>query len=418
MGRLTSARCDAMLRDNASLFRHMWSSESWGRMAASRPACWERRRDAPTVRLALQEFFDATLRGAHCTSDWYEGHANLPNVSRGAALLGFDDSLILHCRKTVAASAVLRERQRRDELACYAARYEDVRAAHCAGGSLASCQWGDVENHYHRIGQHSRCRKTKEPRCCHHAHVCRRANLNILNLLAQRVPYNLCRNLEWQVCAARGLLPGQGGAKIRLSFPPARLDPEGERPLGQCRGWHPDRLPAGGLYGFTNDDIYYLEVCLYNHMCTNGRELFRMGADDDFVCRFSPTRFAALQVILTAPVTRRSIGCALRRKGPLQTGASSQRKLPSAVGASRPKRSTGSRRGLGRGLIQQRGQGRGRTSGASQRLTGRGPATSLASSPVPTCAECWHINSGRKGDCSAVLGCTSVLCDFCTNGYS
>ena len=32
-----------------------------------------------------------------------------------------------------------------------------------------------------------------------HIRACMQANLNILNLIAGTVPYNVCRNLEWQV---------------------------------------------------------------------------------------------------------------------------------------------------------------------------------------------------------------------------
>ena len=43
-----------------------------------------------------------------------------------------------------------------------------------------------------------------------HAERCVRANVNILSLYGDRLPYNICRNLEWQMCAAQGKLPGQG----------------------------------------------------------------------------------------------------------------------------------------------------------------------------------------------------------------
>ena len=56
-----------------------------------------------------------------------------------------------------------------------------------------------VQRHYDAIGRHTRCKKTPDVRCCTHAHRCKRANLNILNLVGGSTPYNLCRNLEWQV---------------------------------------------------------------------------------------------------------------------------------------------------------------------------------------------------------------------------
>ncbi len=47
-----------------------------------------------------------------------------------------------------------------------------------------------------------------------HAERCVKANLNILSLHGERLPYNICRNLEWQTCAAQGKLPGQGTSKL------------------------------------------------------------------------------------------------------------------------------------------------------------------------------------------------------------
>ena len=43
-----------------------------------------------------------------------------------------------------------------------------------------------------------------------HAANCVRANRNIFSLYGERIPFNICRNLEWMVCAAQGKLPGQG----------------------------------------------------------------------------------------------------------------------------------------------------------------------------------------------------------------
>ena len=37
---LTSAKCDAMLRDPSHLFRRMWAAEAWGEMRPDRPSCF------------------------------------------------------------------------------------------------------------------------------------------------------------------------------------------------------------------------------------------------------------------------------------------------------------------------------------------------------------------------------------------
>ena len=103
------------------------------------------------------------------------------------------------------------------------------------------------------------------------------ANLNILSLYGDRVPYNICRNLEWQVCAAKGQLPGQGGHDIIFARSPNSLDPSSrEKPLGQCRGWRPGGAGNCMRDGYATDDIFFLEVCLFNQICSNGHELFQL----------------------------------------------------------------------------------------------------------------------------------------------
>ena len=67
-----------------------------------------------------------------------------------------------------------------------------------------------------------------------HAEACVSANVNILSI--QDGSYNTCKNLEWQVCAARGWLPGQMSSEIRFSFRPAELNPDF---IGSCTGYAP-----------------------------------------------------------------------------------------------------------------------------------------------------------------------------------
>jgi hypothetical protein len=61
--------------------------------------------------------------------------------------------------------------------------------------------------------------------------------------------------------------------------------------------------PYGGVYGYTTDDIYYLEVCMFNQICENGAELFQLRAGAEWQCSFSPERFRELQDIITEPAT-------------------------------------------------------------------------------------------------------------------
>ena len=62
-------------------------------MTPERPACWERKRDAPHLELDPHQFFQETANGVHCGSNWYEGnYGGMPPFTAAApALLGFDD---------------------------------------------------------------------------------------------------------------------------------------------------------------------------------------------------------------------------------------------------------------------------------------------------------------------------------------
>lgn len=118
-----------------------------------------------------------------------------------------------------------------------------------------------------------------------HAVACVQANVNILSLYGNRIPYNICRNVEWQVCAAKGTLPGQGGRTMRFAYAPKNLEPEsGSKPIGTCEGY----MPAGcGNRGYASSDIYYMEACTYSMICENRDEFWKLDADEDFVCKLS-----------------------------------------------------------------------------------------------------------------------------------
>lgn len=97
MHTLTSAGCDALLRDPSSLMLHMWAAQGWGEMFTS-PPCWSIRRDSSAMKQTASTYFDETLAGSFCDSNWYEGMAGAggrsesrPHFTAAApALLGFD----------------------------------------------------------------------------------------------------------------------------------------------------------------------------------------------------------------------------------------------------------------------------------------------------------------------------------------
>ena len=61
-GNLDSAKCDAMLRDPAHIFRRMWAVEGWARMVPG-TACWDTHRDDANRRHAAADYFSDTLSG-------------------------------------------------------------------------------------------------------------------------------------------------------------------------------------------------------------------------------------------------------------------------------------------------------------------------------------------------------------------
>ena len=209
----------------------------------------------------MHTYFEEVLAGTHCGSNWYEGNPGLLGmrgrpptsfyVDDAPALFGVDADIGATCQKGM--------------------RIQGMTPSNAFG----------------------------------HSGNCVAAGYNILNLNSPRVPYNLCRNLEWQVCAATDQIPAQGDGAVMFATSPSSLDPNGrERPLGKCAGWRPENryMPDGG-FGYGNDDIFYLEACLFDQLCDNGAEIF----DDvdwqkvPFRCVFNPTRFHELERILSEP---------------------------------------------------------------------------------------------------------------------
>ena len=248
---LSHEKCHDLLRDSSHRFRRMWAAEAWAPMQPGQPACWETVRNRPKRSQMSSTFFDETLQGRHCDSNWYQGNGGTlgtvgPDFSKthAPALLGFDESI--------------------DE---YCGQHLEGNQAHIRG----------------------------------HATRCVAANLNILSLYGDRLPYNICRNLEWMTCAAQGKLRGQGGKTIKFAKAPHTLDLARNNRLGVCSGWVPDSRPKGGIYGYSTDDIFYLETCMYSQMCSNGRDLFTLAEGQSFTCAFEPALFRELQEILLTP---------------------------------------------------------------------------------------------------------------------
>ena len=109
-----------------------------------------------------------------------------------------------------------------------------------------------------------------------------------------RVPAAWDSNYEWQVCAAKGWLRGQGSNTIRFAYEPRDLRAySGPHPLGSCSSYAPKGCSNG--YGYGSGDIFYLEVCIFETICANAWELYQLDVGDDFHCTLSAEGFIQLK---------------------------------------------------------------------------------------------------------------------------
>ena len=105
-------------------------------------------------------------------------------------------------------------------------------------------------------------------------------------------PWTMCTNIEWQTCVAQGKLPNQGGNGATFARAPKSLTME--------ELWDPpDPCLSGNCqWGFATSDVFFWEVCFFNHVCRNKADLFRVEVGELFECDFDLSAFQTLQHIL------------------------------------------------------------------------------------------------------------------------
>ena len=237
-----------------------------------------------------QAFFDRVASGAGCERNWYSAHPakHVPKFSHDApSVLGFDDNIKDYCvalRKHGGAETHAQERDSTQEPSREHAHDPGVRdpGGEEPGLKPSRSVSGYVPPIRRRLGSG--------------AQECARANRTILELNDEE--YNSCANLEWQACAARGKVPGQRTPRIVFANAPGEVDMRGSDglpALGTCSG----NAPHGcGSVGYANDDIFFLEACIYSKICANRDELYRLQAADMFTCRISDAGLRELQQLL------------------------------------------------------------------------------------------------------------------------
>ena len=121
--------------------------------------------------------------------------------------------------------------------------------------------------------------------------ACKHAGLNVLRINV----WNMCRNLEWVLCAVRGGIAYGGGGEPALLFTlaPQALDMR----MFDEDGFHQARHSCGD---YAENAIYYLEVCILNEICGNRDELFGTPMGQPFYCQLDLGGYQALIAVLTA----------------------------------------------------------------------------------------------------------------------
>ena len=105
--------------------------------------------------------------------------------------------------------------------------------------------------------------------------ACRSAGFNILRI----GKWDMCRNTEWMICVVLGEAC-QAGRRCETEI--IFTEAPGELSI--------DEFNSREGY-FTEDDVYYLEVCLLNEMCSNHDDIFTTRDGGSFFCQFDAGRW-------------------------------------------------------------------------------------------------------------------------------
>lgn len=229
---------DAPASATARRFYSMWGRAYERRHEHSHTGCFD------WQGVTADAFFQRAFDGATCDRNWLEGAiggaADRPFKPDSPALLGFDETINEECSRLLGVEP-----------------------------------WDNADLNG-KI-----------------AHRCRDARRNVLRLLTGG--WTMCQNLEWQLCALTGRLPGQG-ARPLLAFATA------PREL-QLQWWeepstHPTFPCVPGRAcdpsGFTVGDVFFAEVAVAYTVCANRDALFELNAGELFECELDARAYREL----------------------------------------------------------------------------------------------------------------------------
>lgn len=217
--------------DHNSKFHRMWGG-AWVLKDASDAGCWD-------AGLGGREWLYKAWEGTWCDRNWMQGTPaqrgpnDRPHFSAAApALLGFDEDILGYC-------------------------------SHLVGLDFDG---GDLNSEL--------------------ADRCVRANKNVLRLVNGDRKWDMCQNIEWQLCALRGKLPGQDGRKISFAAVPKDIPLEWWKDPERT---HPTYKPKRN--GYALGDVFFAELCVTNTLCKNRGELYHLEVGQTMECDMDKAGF-------------------------------------------------------------------------------------------------------------------------------
>ena len=227
-------------------FASMWDRGYRRRPPRSNWGCWNW---GETAGGDASRFFRETLEGATCNRNWLQGamggRNDRPFWSGSPALLGFDESINEWCSSLLGKEA-----------------------------------WdqGDLNSKI--------------------ANRCRDAHRNVLRVLTGG--WSMCTNLQWQLCAITGKLPGQESPKISFATAPKDLKLEWWTDPGRTHPTYPCRGDWCDPNGFSVGDVYFAEVAVTSTICRNRGALFDLEVGELFECDLDREAYARMAAALQA----------------------------------------------------------------------------------------------------------------------
>ena len=211
-----------------------WIDDPHSKLHRMFGAGWHLRNDQEKGCWPDEHWFTYAVEGHGCSRNWYEGILPGGSSNPSPGLLGFDETILEFCSYKL---------------------------------GMEPWDGGDLN---HKL-----------------AYRCVDANQNVLRIMEY---WDMCVNMQWEVCALTGQLPNQDGLKIHFATAPKTLDPEwflnpSTHPTWPCNGGWCDPN------GFTVGDVFFVEVCTAHLVCKNGNSIFDLEIGEIFECEFDMDKY-------------------------------------------------------------------------------------------------------------------------------